>query len=168
MVKLEKIKTEKIDLVLTDLKMPEMDGITFSKYVKNFNKEIPVIVITAYSDTQNIISLIDVGIDGYILKPIKYEQIFSTLLKEVEYLYNKEFFNNSKLITHKAQHKDEIKSIIISILDFTPYPMYAKENEDVFFINDAYIDRYGLEADDEKCETKTIYDGIYIYRVKDE
>ena len=67
---LEFITNNKVDLVVSDYLMPEMDGITFLAQVKEIKPEIPRIILTGYADKENAIKAInDVGLFQYIEKP---------------------------------------------------------------------------------------------------
>ena len=67
---LEFIKSNPVDLVISDYLMPEMDGLTFLAEVKKMKPEVPRIVLTGYADKENAIKAInDVGLFQYIEKP---------------------------------------------------------------------------------------------------
>ena len=67
---LEYIKSNNVDLVISDYVMPEMDGITFLAKVREIKPEIPRIILTGYADKENAIKAInDVGLFQYIEKP---------------------------------------------------------------------------------------------------
>jgi DNA-binding NtrC family response regulator len=64
------IKTNDIDLVISDYLMPEMDGIAFLAKVRELRPEVPRIILTGYADKENAIKAInDVGLFQYIEKP---------------------------------------------------------------------------------------------------
>ncbi len=68
---LQRIYTEKFDLILLDINMPELDGIELCKRIKNdpSTKEIPVIFLSAFSDTTTITNAFNNGAVDYITKP---------------------------------------------------------------------------------------------------
>jgi DNA-binding NtrC family response regulator len=67
---LDFIKSNAIDLVISDYLMPEMDGLTFLNEVKKLRPEVPRIILTGYADKENAIKAInDVGLFQYIEKP---------------------------------------------------------------------------------------------------
>lgn len=68
-----------IDLVLMDLKMPEMDGFEATRQIKLLNSTLPVIAVTAYSDSQDQEKAMQAGCDEFITKPIKKEYLFKKL-----------------------------------------------------------------------------------------
>ena len=67
---LKYIKSNSVDLVISDYVMPEMDGITFLAKVREIKPEIPRIILTGYADKENAIKAInEVGLFQYIEKP---------------------------------------------------------------------------------------------------
>ncbi|MCX6271925.1 MAG: response regulator [Bacteroidetes bacterium] len=68
-----------IDLILMDLKMPEMDGFEATRRIKRFRKELPVIAVTAFSGPENKKEAFDAGCDEFITKPVKKELLYETL-----------------------------------------------------------------------------------------
>jgi len=80
---LNTLENESVDAVITDIKMPYMDGITLLKKIKEIHPEIPTIVITAYlSDDEVKSNLINFSADGFFEKPFDMEQIVN-LLKNI-------------------------------------------------------------------------------------
>ncbi|MEA3554944.1 MAG: response regulator [Campylobacterota bacterium] len=82
-VALEKFKEHNdFDLIVTDINMPIMNGLELIKNIREFNKEIPVIIMSAHTEPEYIKSAEELGIDNYLLKPfdfIKFINIISTL-----------------------------------------------------------------------------------------
>ena len=82
-VALEKFKEHNdFDLIVTDINMPIMNGLELIKNIREFNKEIPVIIMSAHTEPEYIKSAEELGVDNYLLKPfdfIKFINIISTL-----------------------------------------------------------------------------------------
>ncbi len=72
---LEKVKKESWDVLFIDLKMPRMDGIEVMQKVKEINKDIPVIIITAYATVDTAVKAMKEGAYEYIVKPFNPEEI---------------------------------------------------------------------------------------------
>ena len=70
-----------IDLVLMDIKMPEMDGYTATARIKKNRPEIPVIAVTAYAQDTDREKILAAGFAGYISKPIDRNQLQKILTK---------------------------------------------------------------------------------------
>jgi len=65
---LELLEHEKVDLILTDIEMPEMSGVELIKHVQEKYPTLPIIVITAYQEYDNVLEEVDV--DAVFYKPI--------------------------------------------------------------------------------------------------
>lgn len=76
---LEHIKTHPIDLILLDIKMPEMDGLKVLKEVKKINPTIKVILVTGYSAIATAYRAIKAGASDYIPKPFDKDYILKTI-----------------------------------------------------------------------------------------
>lgn len=72
---LELVRSRPIDIVLTDLKMPDMDGRTVLREVKAKGRSIPVIVMTAYGTIENAVAVIQEGAFDYVVKPVDLDQL---------------------------------------------------------------------------------------------
>lgn len=79
---LEVLKDNWIDIVLTDINMPEMDGITFLKLLKEdeTSQGLPVIVISTEKREQRVQEAISSGASGYVKKPFRPEEIKNILI----------------------------------------------------------------------------------------
>jgi len=76
---LERLDEETIDLVITDLNMPEMDGMELTKRIKSRTPEMPVIVITGYGTFNTERQVLASGADGYIPKPCTIHRVQETV-----------------------------------------------------------------------------------------
>jgi putative nucleotidyltransferase with HDIG domain len=72
----EQVKRATPDLVLSDMIMPEMDGIKFLDWMRQYDPEVPVIMVTAIHDIQTALEAIRRGAYDYILKPFEKDQLF--------------------------------------------------------------------------------------------
>jgi len=75
------IKEENPDIVITDIRMPEFDGIELIHHVKEFNPKIHFIIISGYSHFEYAHNAIKYGVLDYLLKPIKKKELMETLNK---------------------------------------------------------------------------------------
>ncbi|HEX9023655.1 MAG TPA: response regulator [Geobacteraceae bacterium] len=68
-------------LIITDVAMPLMDGIEMATEIKAENPGAIIIVISAYSNTEYLLSSIEIGVNHYVLKPIDFTKFFATIDK---------------------------------------------------------------------------------------
>ena len=76
-----RIKEEMPDIVITDIKMPIMDGITLAEEIMKMHKRIKVIIVTAYDDFQYAQKALRAGAIDFILKPLKRQEIKEALVR---------------------------------------------------------------------------------------
>lgn len=86
---LEQLEAEKIDLIVTDIEMPIMNGLEFIKEVRERKIDVEIIVLTAYEDFEYAKEAIKYGVSEYILKPTGTEEIEKMLTHAKVQLENK-------------------------------------------------------------------------------
>ena len=69
------------DLMIADLRMPGMDGLTLIKEVKQINANLPVIIITGFSTESSAIEAVNLGVAGYLTKPFRVPQVLAAAAK---------------------------------------------------------------------------------------
>jgi excisionase family DNA binding protein len=69
------------DLMIADLRMPGMDGMTLIREVKQINPHIPIIIITGYSSESAAIEAVNLGVAGYLTKPVGIPQVLAAAAK---------------------------------------------------------------------------------------
>ena len=79
---LEGFKNNKIDLIITDINMPRLNGIEMIKEIRKTDTDIPILILSAYNESSFFLDSIKFGVDGYILKPLVISQ-FMEILKKV-------------------------------------------------------------------------------------
>ncbi len=76
----EIFQTRHFDIVLTDILMPHLDGIELMRNIRHVaQKDIPIVLISALTDTHYFLDAIKLKCNGYVLKPLKFEELLETL-----------------------------------------------------------------------------------------
>ncbi len=78
------LENEKFDLLLTDIKMPEINGLDVIRHVRTNNKEIPIIVITGHGTLDTAINALKLGAQGFILKPFTPVELRTAVAEALE------------------------------------------------------------------------------------
>jgi len=81
---LEKIETLNPDVVLLDIRMPDIDGIKVLELVRRRGERTPIILITAYGSTQTTIEAMKLGAFDYLMKPLKISDLLDAVKKAIE------------------------------------------------------------------------------------
>lgn len=109
-----------IDLVITDINMPKMNGLEMARAIKEINVHVPVIVATAFSNTEYLLEAIDLGVDKYVLKPIDMNKLISMMSKSLLYhelqdLYKDDLTklpNRNKLKKDLSETSDDLLALL--------------------------------------------------------
>ena len=81
---LDILQDKSIDLVLTDIKMPEMDGLTLTRHMKEKFPSIPVVVMTGYPSIDTAIQAIRSKVADYIVKPFNINQLYKVIEEQLK------------------------------------------------------------------------------------
>jgi excisionase family DNA binding protein len=78
---LDRMRAFAYDLLIADLKMPGMDGLTLIRQAKRIKADLPVIIITGFSTESSAIEAVNLGVDGYLTKPFRVPQVLAAAAK---------------------------------------------------------------------------------------
>ncbi|MBF0536759.1 MAG: diguanylate cyclase [Nitrospirae bacterium] len=131
------------DIVITDIRMPVMDGLEMAGEIKAINDDTPVIITTAYNDEDFFLRAIDIGVDKYIKKPINNKELLRVLVK------------TAKMVSQQRD-LDAKNEFIRTILDNNPTFIMITDGENVTFLNKSFLNYLGFSTIEEfqyKCKT---------------
>lgn len=102
----------KVDIIITDINMPVVDGVTMAKIIKQQYCKIKIIILTGYDEFEYAKSGIQIGIDDYILKPINEHEIEASILKvikkiEIEERHDFEYKNLKEILQQNMPYLKE-------------------------------------------------------------
>jgi len=103
------VKDGNIDLVLTDYRMPEMSGLKVVRSIKEINPELPVVVITAFSDIKDAVQVMKEGAFDYLSKPIQLDELETLVKRTQERNY---LISENKLLKEQLIGKFKFDSIV--------------------------------------------------------
>lgn len=131
---LRKISEEKdIDLILTDINMPVMDGLTFLSELKNVPGNLISVVISAYGDMDNIRNAMNIGAYDFLMKPIEFKDLDITMNKAIgENQKIKEALNIRGQLINIQQELEIAKQIQQSMLPQQLSKLNVKNRFDIF------------------------------------
>lgn len=112
---LQKFKEIKPDIVISDISMPNLDGLKMTKEIRKISSTVPVIILSAFSEKDKLFKAIDANVSKYIVKPIDIDELLEVISDiankddnqqivnlELGYTYNslqKELFLNDNFIS---------------------------------------------------------------------
>ena len=92
---LEKAENERFDLVLTDIMMPKMDGYELCESIRSFEKDIPIVFMTAKDDKISKLTGYSLGVDDYVVKPFDMD----ILLMKISAILRRSKIKNDRVLT---------------------------------------------------------------------
>ncbi|MCT7615424.1 response regulator transcription factor [Aliarcobacter butzleri] len=78
---IKKYKSFKPDIIITDIMMPQLDGLDMTIKIKEIDSNIPIIVLSAHSEKEKLLKAIDVGINKYFIKPFDPDELIEHIKK---------------------------------------------------------------------------------------
>ncbi|BAK72539.1 MAG: EAL domain-containing protein [Arcobacter sp.] len=114
-----------IDLIITDVNMPILNGLDMVKEIKKINMNIPIIVATAFSNKEYLLEAIDIGVDKYVLKPIDIAKLLQVMSQSLIYHELKDLYTD-KLTNLPNRNKlkkdlDENNIDLMALLDIDEF-----------------------------------------------
>ncbi|AXH16069.1 two-component system response regulator [Malaciobacter mytili LMG 24559] len=110
---LEYFKKNSIDIIITDINLPNMDGIDFVRQLRDIDEKVPIIFLTAYLETDYLLEGIRNRIIDYLNKPVDFEVLLNSLLKAT-----KDILDNGR---YKIKLKNSLEYDVLNkkLLDLT-------------------------------------------------
>ena len=178
---LEKFSQNSIDLIITDISMPKLDGLSMIEQIRQVDKSVSILLLSAYSDIEYFKRSIALGVDGYLLKPLDLEQFLELVSKvadkiqtQKELASNINFLEQYEAVTNQNAmiSKTDSNGILTYVNKlFCKYSQYTSEeligkNQDIIRHKDNPSSIFQEMWQRTKIEKK-IWQGIVRSRAKD-
>ncbi len=118
---MHKLKLKMPDVLLMDIRMPEMDGVNAIQQIRRENEELKIIVLSMYDDQEMITKMMEIGANAYLTKTTDPEEIYQAIIT----CMNDDFYFNdlvNKAVLLKLQHRKQVRQ-------FYPNPVKFSEKE---------------------------------------
>lgn len=106
---LEIVRTDNIDLTITDMKMMPMDGIALLEHIKNVDPEIAVIMMTAYASIQTAVDAMKKGAYEYVIKPFKMDELRLLVQRSLE---QRSIIQENRSLKQQIQQKYSFEHLV--------------------------------------------------------
>lgn len=113
------------DIVLTDIKMPKLNGVLLTEAIYTINPEQTIIVLSAHDESSYLLPLVNLGIERFVKKPIDYQELMEVLT------------NAAKKINLNAQTQDNANNTFVTLSNTCKYDKVKKlfyENEKTIYL----------------------------------
>ena len=130
---LEIFRQKHPDIVLSDIKMPNMDGMELAKTIKDLHEETPVIFMTAFNEANYLAKAIEIGVDSFLTKPINFKKVIATLER------------SATLVLHKKEQEFNYRYIRF-VLDINPSFLVVIKDNKIDYINKTFLHYLGFNS----------------------
>lgn len=146
---LQQYKSMFFDIVITDVFMPQMNGIAMVKKIKELNPKQSVIITSACEESDYLLELINLGISHFLLKPLQTENMLKTFYEVVANIYNQrkvqEITNHlRKELLHQTTLLEQYKEVV----DLSTIVAQTDIEGNIIYVNDAFCKTTGYSAED--------------------
>jgi len=141
-----------IDLVISDIKMPVMDGLTMAQEIKKIDNSAVIIITSAFSEVKYFQKAIEIGVDNYLLKPIDAEKLLQVIYKSASSLLQRKQLNEYVIFSEMVM--DSTSNFIVLVSDgeieFKNKSLLSKFNIDDVNFESFCVSEYILNKDGSK------------------
>ncbi len=131
---LEIYEKNSIDILLSDIRMPRMDGIELARRIKELNEDQIIIFTTAYSDSNFFLEAIELQVDAFVLKPIDFEKLEKKILFFKDNIKEREESKRKQILLDKIV---ELTKNLLIVLD---------KDKNIILSNRAFLDFFGIKS----------------------
>lgn len=117
------------DIVITDIEMPKKNGLQLALELRQQNKEIPIIISTAYTSTEYFVKAVELNLVKYLIKPIEEEALQEALNSALERIKSS---NGSSIPLSHEYHFDMFSKLLIQ--EKKPIPLTQKQSDFIYLL----------------------------------
>lgn len=110
---LEQFKNSEFDIIVTDIEMPNLNGLAMVEEIREIDKNIPIVIVTAFNQVRYLEKALELSVDGYISKPFKAIKLLDRIYKASMKVLNKRL--ESELKTINLNLKDEVEKRVAEL-----------------------------------------------------
>ncbi len=127
-----------IDIIISDINMPKINGIEMSKRIREINEEIPIIFTTAYSDAEFLLEAIEQNIFHYAVKPVNLKKVIGAVQDAT-----KKYFDSKIIKTQETQNER-----FINIINQVALVSKTDLSGNITYVNDIFCDVCGYTKEE--------------------
>lgn len=109
----KKAKNERYDIILSDIAMPNMDGVSLTKEIRALDKEQIILIFSAHQDSQYLLELINLEVRRFILKPVSLQNLLDEVLSVCKSLYDSKKFSQSVYLRENIMYDKNLRELFV-------------------------------------------------------
>ncbi|MEA3384625.1 MAG: response regulator [Campylobacterota bacterium] len=140
-----------IDIIITDLNMPILGGIDMIKQIRDDNYDIPIVITSAFNDKSTLNTVINLGVDGFVHKPLIFQELIKVLEKLLKPIFYKKELQQKDALLFQQSKFAALGEMIGNIAHQWRQPLNSIG---------ATMMKLELQCDDENIQKKDVDDAI--------
>lgn len=136
---LELFYTQPVNIIITDIHMPNMGGLEMVQFIREKSQDIPVIITTAFGNHDYFIASINLKVDQYLLKPIEEENAKNVFYKVSQILEDRKKARELEYLRIQEKINQTSEHVISQIADAYPNPCIIYMDGTIRYVNRAFI-----------------------------
>lgn len=124
---LQKLQKNSVDFIVTDYMMPKLNGYGFIKTLRKENYDIPVLMLTAKTDTKSKIDVLKLGIDDYVVKPFEKEELLVRIENSLHNQKKKNLYNSEYKLSENVENEEENQTLIQKLAKYIQENIHKTE-----------------------------------------
>lgn len=124
------------DIVLSDIRMPVMSGLEMAKRIREVQDDSAIIMLSAYSDEETLLSSINVGVDGFLKKPVSHEDLRRTITQ-------------AGLTLAAVRQERKRRALALAAVESGPLFLLLTEDSRLVYANQAFLAFLGFDPNEE-------------------
>jgi len=146
---LEKFESSSFEIVVTDILMPELNGVGMIKKMKEIKPDQRFIVTSACEESSYLLELINLGVSQFLLKPIQTEQMIQVLYNVVKSIYNeRKVVEYTEQLKHELVHQTTLLEQYKEVVDISTIVTKTDLRGNITYANDIFCDTSGFSCDE--------------------
>ncbi|MBN2781909.1 MAG: response regulator [Campylobacterales bacterium] len=133
---LEKFKSKNYSIVISDIKMPKMDGIAFAKNIKKISPNVKIIIMSAFDDSKYLLEAIEIGVFRYLKKPVSVTNLAEILDECIKTIIDEQ---NAQIFYINLQNVFNYQSSMVVMI----------QNSKAVFANQMFLDYFDVDSIEE-------------------
>lgn len=149
---IDAIEYVKYDVIVMDIMMPKMDGITAVKYIRRTNNHVPIIMLTALSETDDKVTGLDAGADDYLTKPFMVKELLArirALTRRGDTIVDNKKIGNVTLDSQSFEIKTDEKAVRLTNKEYKLMELLIKNKNQILSTERIMDEIWDLESDAE-------------------
>ena len=132
---LQSFKNNSIDVILLDINIPKINGLELAAKIRELNEDIPILFLSAHSETPKLLSAINLRAISYIIKPFNIDELKNSIYKAVK-IANKDKVISNKVLLNNSFYWDSFRTELY----YKKESIYLTKNE-ILLIKNLYENR---------------------------